>query len=126
MSNVWEVFDTLKQYTDISEDEKETVMGLCANALEDICSRLKPDADPSDRRIISAASAQAFYMLCIKKSAPPDDGMTSFKAGDLSLTYSRQNYQQQAQLAKELAQQAMRQLAGLIEDSGFYFGKVDV
>ena len=126
MFNVREVFDILKQYTDISEDEKETAMGLCSNALEDIRSHLKPEADPEDRRIITAAGAQAFYMLCIKKSAPPDDGMTSFKAGDLSLTYSRQNYQQQAQLAKELAQQAMRQLAGLIEDGGFYFGKVDI
>ena len=126
MSNVLEAFNALKKYTDISEEEKETAVELCTNALEDISSRLKRPDDASDRRVIAAAGAQAFYMLCIRRSAPPDDGMTSFKAGDLSMTYSRQDSNKQLQLAKELVQQAMRQLAGFVEDNGFYFGKVDI
>ena len=126
MSNVLEAFNALKLYTDISDEEKEAAVELCTNALEDISSRLKRPDDASDRRVIAAAGAQAYYMLCIKRSAPPDDGITSFKAGDLSMTYNSQVGNQQIQLAKELLAQAMRQLAGLVEDNGFYFGKVDI
>lgn len=126
MSNVLEAFNALKQYTDIREEEKEAAVELCTNALEDIGSRLKRPDDASDRRVIAAAGAQAFYMLCIKRSSPPDDGMTSFKAGDLSMTYNSQAGNQQIQLAKELLAQSMRHLAGLVEDNGFYFGKVDI
>ena len=126
MSNVLEAFNALKLYTDISDEEKEEAVELCTNALEDISSRLKRPDDASDRRVIAAAGAQAYYMLCIKRSAPPDDGITSFKAGDLSMTYNSQVGNQQIQLAKELLAQAMRQLAGLVEDNGFYFGKVDI
>ena len=126
MSNVLEAFNALKLYTDISDEEKEAAVELCTNALEDISLRLKRPDDASDRRVIAAAGAQAYYMLCIKRSAPPDDGITSFKAGDLSMTYNSQVGNQQIQLAKELLAQAMRQLAGLVEDNGFYFGKVDI
>ena len=65
MSTVLEAFNALKQYTDISEEEKETAVELCTNALEDISSRLKRPDDASDRRVIAAAGAQAYYMLCI-------------------------------------------------------------
>ena len=126
MSNVLEAFNALKLYTDISDEENEAAVELCTNALEDISSRLKRPDDASDRRVIAAAGAQAYYMLCIKRSAPPNDGITSFKAGDLSMTYNSQVGNQQIQLAKELLAQAMRQLAGLVEDNGFYFGKVDI
>ena len=99
---------------------------LCESAIINISSRLKPDCDISDRRIINAAGAKAFYMFCIKKISLKNESLSAFKAGDLSLTYSCADSLQQIQLAREISQQAMRELAGFIEDKGFYFGQVEV
>lgn len=127
MAYIWEVTDALSLLTDISDSEKETVEAICQRSLDEINSKLKSEAEQTDPRIAAAATAQAFYSLCIRRlSFKEEANMSSFKAGDLSISYDSANSQEQLNLAKDIRDKAMLELAPLLADNGFYFGKVDV
>ena len=126
MAYVWEVKRALELLTDVDE-EKETVEAICQQALDEINQKLKPDADPADPRIISAAAGVAFYTLCVKRRGKKGESdMTAFKAGDLSVSFNEADPAAQLSLAKEIRDKAVLDLTPLVADNGFFFGKVDV
>ncbi|MBQ8227561.1 MAG: hypothetical protein IJZ88_00960 [Clostridia bacterium] len=127
MAYVWEVTEALSLLTDITQNEKETSETICRHCLEETLNLLRPDANQSDPRIVAAAAARAFYNLCIKRTWLQEESkMTSFKAGDLSVSYDSASVQEQLNSAKEIRDKAMLELTPLIADNGFYFGKVDI
>ena len=127
MAYIWEVTDSLSLLTDIDDGEKETVEAICQRALDEINSKLKPDVEQTDTRITSAAASLAFYNLCVKRLSLQDEtNMSSFKAGDLSVSYNTADPKEQLSLAKEIRDKAMIDLIPLLADNGFYFGKVDI
>ncbi len=127
MAYVWEVTEALSLLTDVAEGEKETVEAICQRCLDEICALLRPEAELTDPRIITAAAGKALYNLCIKRAwSQQENNMTSFKAGDLSVSYNSLDIQQQLVSAKEISDNAMRELTPLLNDNGFYFGKVDI
>ncbi len=127
MANVWEVMDALSLMTNVDESEKESVMGICQLSLNEILSRIRPDADLADPRITSAAAGQSFYMLCVKRSATETStNMSGFKAGDLSISYDTVSPASQTELAEKIRDKALQELTPLLSDNGFFFGKVDI
>lgn len=64
----WEVKDYLGELTDISAYKEEEILPLCRSCIKEIDSRLKPDADREDFRVIAAAAGLAYYNLRSKKA----------------------------------------------------------
>ncbi len=127
MAYVWEVAKALGLLTEIDEEEKECIEAVCQQALDEINAKLKPDVELTDPRITSAATGVAFYNLCIKRSAGrKENDMSSFKAGDLSVSFNEGGFSEQLSLAKEIRDKATLDLTPLLADNGFFFGKVDV
>ncbi len=127
MAYIWEVAKALELMTEIDENEKETVEAICQQALDDVNARLKTDIDLTDPRITSAAAGIAFYGLCVKRANQKGDAdMSSFKAGDLSISFNEVSSSKQLSLAKEIRDKALLELIPLACDNGFYFRKVDV
>lgn len=82
----WEVKDYLGELTDISAYKEEEILPLCRSCIKEIESKLKPDADRKDFRVVAAAAGLAYYKLALKKSSMESEaGITSFKAGDVSI-----------------------------------------
>lgn len=127
MAYVWEVTEALSLMTNISENEKEISETICRHCLDDICTLLRPDAEQNDPRIVAAAAGKAFYNICLKRAWFQEESrMSSFKAGDLSVSFDSADAQEQLKTAKEVRDKAMAELTPLLSDNGFFFGKVDV
>ena len=127
MAYVWEIAKSLELFTEIDESEKESVEAICQQALDEINTKLKPGVDLTDPRITSAATGIAFYNLCVKRSNKKGEAdMSSFKAGDLSISFSEGSSPEKLSLAKEIRDKAMLDLTPLVADNGFFFGKVDI
>ncbi len=127
MAYVWEVTEALSLLTDIEEKEKEIAESICQHCLDEIVCILRPDVQQADPRIVAAAAGKAFYNLCIKRAwAQEESNMSSFKAGDLSISYNSVSSQEQLNSAKQIRDNAMAELMPLVSDNGFFFGKVDV
>lgn len=84
--------------------------------------RIKPGAEHSDIRLINLAAATVNYRLCVR-NIHSDEGITSFKAGDVTVSISPSALVEQAE--KEKAAATMAALP-LLKDDGFFFGQVSV
>ncbi len=126
MAYLWEVTEALSLLCEADEND-ETVVSICTKALDEINSRLKPDADLTDPRITAAAAGQAFYNLTVKRlGTQSTENLSGFKAGDLSISYDTVNHTQALETAKEIRDTAFRELTPLLSDNGFFFGSVRV
>lgn len=126
MADAFDVLDSLQQITELRDEEKSSAESLCSHALFFVTSRLKADADPYDSRIVTAAAAQAFFNLCLKRASRDDDGITSFKAGDLTVSKDSAQIDKALALAKEIRDEAFLKLTPLLSDESFFFEKVDI
>lgn len=126
MVNELDVFDALKHLTSVSDSEYRDTVELCRKCLESLKKELKDETDFADPRVIDSAAANAFYLLCIKEKAALKDEIASFKAGDISITQESGNADEKIKSAKELCEQARKRLIPLMEDKGFFAGKVDI
>ena len=84
--------------------------------------RIKPDAEHSDIRLINLAAATVNYRLCVR-NIHSDEGITSFKAGDVTVSISPSALVEQAEKEKTAATLAA---LPLLKDDGFFFGQVSV
>ncbi len=122
---VWEVKDYLAQLTEWTSDDEEKILSLCKSALKEIEARLKATADQSDIRIASAGAALAYYKLILKQSYNSNsEEITSFKAGDVSITQSSANKSKQLENAEKLYKEALDSIIPLCQDNGFAFENV--
>ena len=126
MVNELDVFDALKHLTDVSDNNYQQTLDLCRQCFESLKKELKNDAEPSDPRVINAAAANAFYMLCLKEKNASGDGVTSFKAGDVSITQESADIDGKIKVAEAFCERTGRRLIPLLEDSGFFAGKIDI
>lgn len=115
------VLNAVIEYYSPDSEEKE-LLPLCEAACMELSQMMKPDTDEKDFRIINAAAAFAYQRLCVKKLLG-DGGMTSFKAGDVSVSVSRSEL---AEYAKSEKSAALVAAAPLLRDDGFHFGQVTV
>lgn len=124
----WEVKDYLSHLTCWEENEEESILSLCKASLNEIHSMLKADADRADVRIASAAAANACYKLLLKRSfSSSQEDITSFKAGDVSITQGNRNqYERSLDKAEKLYHEALRSIIPLCRDNGFAFENVKI
>ncbi len=120
----WEVKEYLGQLTDWEDSDEESILSLCKSALGEIDAMLKADADRNDVRIASAAASLAYYKLTIKRSFSAADEITSFKAGDVSITQGGGNSTKQLANAEKLYNEALKSILPLCTDNSFAFENI--
>lgn len=127
MVNELDVYDVLTHFITLNDTNTQEVVELCGQCFQSILKELKPDTDTEDPRILNAAAAKAFYLLCVKeKSNQTTGGITSFKAGDLSISQKENEIDGKLETAKKLYESELKKLTPLYEDTGFFAGKVDI
>lgn len=117
MFNEWDVLSMLKQLCEIDEQDLESVRQICATSLKKVTSRLKDNIDSEDIRILSAATAIAFYNLCLKNA----DSVSSFQAGDIKIANS---YSDRLKNAEKIKDDALSDIYPLFKDEEFFAGSV--
>lgn len=100
--------------------EAEGLTALCDAACLEVEAQMKKNADPSDSRIIALAAAMLFYRFVIR-SAGADEGVASFKAGDVAVSLSRDEAKR---TSLEEIERAKAGAASLLIDMDFCFGQV--
>lgn len=123
----WEVKDYLGELTDISAYKEEEILPLCRSCIKEIDSRLKPDADRKDFRVIAAAAGLAYYKLALKKSSlESEPSITSFKAGDMSIEQDSKTVEDFLERAKDFYDKKSSDIIPLCKDDSFAFNQIKV
>ena len=116
----WEVKENLSSLVGLSSDEEENALQLCRECFNEIAAGLKADADTEDARVTAAAAGLAYYKLMLKRNTQTaSDEITSFKAGDVSISQGKADTAAQLKTADEYYRQCMSKLIPLCEDNGF-------
>lgn len=123
----WEVKDYLGELTDISAYKEEEILPLCRSCIKEIESKLKPDADRKDFRVAAAAAGLAYYKLALKKSSMESEaGITSFKAGDVSIEQESKTVEDFLDRAKDFYEKKAADIIPLCKDDSFAFNQIKV
>ena len=123
----WEVKDYLGELTDISAYKEEEILPLCRSCIKEIDSRLKPDADREDFRVIAAAAGLAYYKLALKKSSlESEPSITSFKAGDVSIEQDSKTVEDFLERSKDFYDKKSADIIPLCKDDSFAFNQIKV
>lgn len=123
----WEVKDYLGELTDISAYKEEEILPLCRSCIKEIESKLKPDADRKDFRVVAAAAGLAYYKLALKKSSMESEaGITSFKAGDVSIEQESKTVEDFLERAKDFYEKKAADIIPLCKDDSFAFNQIKV
>lgn len=109
------VKESLKLLTGFDDEETESYMPVLNAAIASVSAMLKDDAEENDPRVIQLAAAKAYCGIC--RSATGSGGITSFSAGDVSLTMK----DSAADDSSAYLAAALADCEGLIKDSGFAF-----
>lgn len=121
MTDSWNVLSLLKDYY-APQFSDEELLPLCEAAASELSAITKPDTDPNDIRLVSAAAAMANYRLNAK-GFYSENGISSFKAGDVAISVSGA---EAIACAKADRDDAIQRALPLLRDSGFFFGQVTV
>lgn len=123
----WEVKDYLGELMDISAYKEEEILPLCRSCIKEIESKLKPDADRKDFRVVAAAAGLAYYKLALKKSSMESEaGITSFKAGDVSIEQESKTVEDFLDRAKDFYEKKAADIIPLCKDDSFAFNQIKV
>lgn len=123
----WEVKDYLSELTDISAYKEEEILPLCRSCIKEIDSKLKPEADREDFRVIAAAAGLAYYKLALKKSSlESEPSITSFKAGDVSIEQDSKTVEDFLERAKDFYDKKAADIIPLCKDDSFAFNQIKV
>ena len=123
----WEIKDSLLRLVDLSTAEEAAAMQLCRECLKEVSAGLKADADPEDPRITAAAAALAYYKVMLKRNTQAvSDEITSFKAGDVSISQGKSNTDAQLKAADEYRKRCFAEIVPLCQDNGFAFENVRI
>ncbi len=116
---VWSVLDALRRNYAVQGTDEE-LAPLCAAAAKEIEARIRDNADSTDIRIINACAAMVNYRICMRKSGE-DEAVTSFKAGDVTVSVSPSAIIERAEKEKS---EAMIAVLPLLRDDSFVFRQV--
>ena len=115
------ILSALREYYS-PEGTDEELAPLCTAAAREIQPRIRSGAEHSDVRLINLAAAMVNHRLCIRNMHSAE-GVTSFKAGDVTVSVSPNALIEQAEKEKAAA---MLAALPLLKDDGFFFGQVSV
>lgn len=117
MTTSWNVLARFRQFIEIDDTEAEKLLPLCVVNLHRVNSQLRSDADPDDVRIAHAAAALTYYDYTVRLSSQTDD-ITSFKAGDITVSKTTSSLTENAEKMKK---SALLELMPLMKDTNFVF-----
>ncbi len=117
----WRVLSVFREYYEPTESDAE-LAPLCDAVARELSARVRCDADCSDMRLINAAVAIVNHRLCMKK-ASKENPVTSFKAGDVTVSISPQALLENAEKERT---RAMLEALPLLRDDEFVFRQVSV
>lgn len=115
----WSILDALRRNHAV-EGTDEELAPLCAAAAKELEVRMRNGADCTDIRLINAGAAIVNYRLCMRKSGA-DEAVTSFKAGDVTVSISPSAVMERAEKEKS---EALIDALPLLKDEGFVFRQV--
>ncbi len=103
-----------------SEIGENRLLALCTSACSELEYSLRAQADTNDIRLICLAAAMVNYRLCVKNLSS-DEGVVSFRAGDVSVTVSPEK---QLENAENELLKAQLSASALLKDKEFLFRQV--
>lgn len=115
------VLSALREYYS-PEGTDEELAPLCSMAVNELLPRVKSEKVHSDARLISLAAAMANCRLCARRLGN-SDGVTSFKAGDVTVSVSASALMEQAEKEKT---DALIAAIPLLKDDEFLFRQVSI
>lgn len=121
MIDCWSVLNALKEYY-APQGEDEQLIPICEAAARELSLKVRADADLTDIRLVNAAAAMANHRLSVKNLGA-QDGITSFKAGDVTVSVSGSAYIEQAEKEKT---RAFLEALPLLRDDEFVFRQVSI
>jgi len=133
----YSILGRLRLMIDLDEEAALEALPTCAAAMEQLIPQLKVECR-NDPRLDQAAAAMACCML-LRRAGEKEgqggqeddfDGISSFKAGDITITKQpRQTKQPETSpkdrvaWAEQARKAAMEDIRGLLKDTGFYAGQ---
>ncbi len=121
MIEIWSILDALRR-NHAAEGTDEELAPLCAAAAKELEAKIKEGIDCSDIRLINAGAAMVNYRLCLKRTSA-DEEVTSFKAGDVTVSISPSAVIERAEKEKS---DALIEVLPLLRDDGFVFRQVSI
>ena len=118
MISPWNVLARLKHYIETDSENEDSALSVCVVNLDTVMSKIKESADKNDPRITQAAAAMSYYDFAVKYASDGNDSITSFKAGDVTLSRSSQSL---IEIASDVRKQALEDIAPLMRDEDFCF-----
>lgn len=117
MITAWNVLKRLEHFMDVESGEKDRALSVCIANLDKVLSFLAESSDRNDCRITEAAAALSYYDLVVRAAGDEKEFVTSFKAGDVSVSKSRQSL---IEIASDIKRDALNALAPLCSDNDFF------
>ncbi len=120
MINSTSVYNRLCEIQTLDNEGAAICLPLCAEAADEISQKLRDSSDETNSLVIYAAAATAYYrymLLCCLDN----DGVTQYKAGDVTVTKSTQCVME---AAEKLKRDALIACAALFSDENFVFRQV--
>jgi len=117
--NFKEVYERFLLISGLDTEEASKWSALCVEAIGQLRGMLKTNVkeEENSRRLNTAAAALALYKMALCSAA---EDIASFKAGDISIGV-RQTLRQRALAVWETAK---AEIAPLMKDENFFFGRV--
>ncbi len=115
------ILSALKENYSVKGTDEE-LFPLCVSAAKELLPKLRADTDRSDIRLINLAAANVNYRLCVR-NLHSEEGITSFKAGDVTVSISPSALLEQAEKEKT---SAYLSALPLFRDDEFFFGQVSI
>lgn len=113
------VLSRLKIMTDIELESEEKALILCSEAASQLNPKLRSPLYGDDPRVISAAAALALAAKT-RNDALSSDGISSFKAGDVTVNMGTKS----VEISQLLLKDALAAAADCLTDSEFFFREV--
>ncbi len=115
------VLSTLRGYY-AHEGTDEELAPICTMVINELLPRVKSKEMHSDARLVTLAAAMVNYRLCNKRLGTSDN-VTSFKAGDVTVSVSSSALLENAEKEKT---DALLAALPLLKDDEFLFKQVSI
>lgn len=113
------ILGRLKLIMQMDEDTAMAALPFCAAAMEQLALQVKPECK-NDPRLDQAAAAMACCMLLQREQSGSMDDISSFKAGDITVTKQGMSAKERLAQAEQTRKAAMEDIRQLRIDTGFY------
>ena len=119
--DIQEILERFAMIANLTLEEASPWCRICEDAMCEIESSLKPDADKatSERRLNIAAAALGFYRYVLYRAS--GSGMDAFSAGDINIKSDKKS---SVETAYKVWQEAKGNIADLLKDDNFLFGRI--